>query len=180
MPTQEITVRPPRTVMEVFKMLPEGTLAEVIENTLYMSPTPVTKHQRIVSKLMIHIGSFIEQNNSGEIFTAPYDVFLDESANAVQPDILFVSAENASIIDEESTIHGVPDLIIEVLSPGNKKYDQVVKKELYEKFGVKEYWIVDPETRQASGYWLESAMFVSLGAFAGKIHSQLLGHEFEF
>lgn len=51
-------------------------------------------------------------------------------------------------------MHGVPDLVIEILSPGNKKHDQVTKKNLYEKFAVKEFWIVDPETKEATGYWL--------------------------
>ena len=143
-----IVQQPPRTIMEVFKLLPEGTLAEIIENKLYMSPTPVTKHQRIISKLLSGLYVFVNKDDKGEVFTAPFDVFLDEESNAVQPDIIFVSKENSKIIDEETTIHGVPDLLIEILSPGNRKHDLVTKKDLYEKFGVKEYWIIDPETKE--------------------------------
>jgi Uma2 family endonuclease len=176
----EALIHPPRTIMEVFKMLPEGTLAEVIENTLYMSPTPVKQHQRILRKLSTQFDVFVTDHNLGEIFYAPFDVFLDEKSNAVQPDLLFISNANSKIIDEHQTVHGVPDLIIEVLSPGNKSHDMVTKRNLYEKFGVKEYWIVDPETMQASGFTLQNSVYVSLGGFSGKIQSKLLQHEFTF
>lgn len=171
---------PPRTVMEVFKMLPEGTLAEVIENTLYMSPTPIKEHQRILRKLSTQLDLFVTEKNLGEIFYGPFDVFLDENSNAVQPDLLFISNENSHIIDAFQTVHGVPDLIIEVLSPGNKQHDTVTKKDLYEKFGVKEYWIVDPETKSATGYLLKNRRYISLGEFVGNINSPLLQQTFSF
>ncbi len=81
MPDQDILVSPPRTVMEVFKMLPEGTLAEVIENSLYMSPTPLKEHQRVLRKLSTQFDLFVTENQLGEIFCSPLDVFLDEQAN---------------------------------------------------------------------------------------------------
>ncbi len=177
---EAVIVSPPRTIMEVFKMLPEGTLAEVIENTLYMSPTPVTPHQRIVSKLLIKMGSFVDERNLGEIFTAPFDVFLDETSNAVQPDILIVLNENRRIIDEKSTIHGVPDLIVEILSPGNKKHDLITKRALYEKFGVKEYWVIDPATKESIGFSLTDHSYTEFFKGNGEIHSQLLASSFAF
>ncbi len=177
---EAVIVNPPRTIMEVFKMLPEGTLAEVIENTLYMSPTPVTPHQRIVSMLLIKMGSFIVDKKLGEIFTASFDVFLDETSNAVQPDILVILHENRGIIDEKSTIHGVPDLIIEILSPGNKKHDLVTKRALYEKFGVKEYWVVDPATREATGFSLKDHAYSEIFNGTGEITSTLLANTFTF
>ena len=79
---------PPRTIMEEFQMLPEGTLAELINGTIYMSPAPTTEHQRIIRKLAFQISSFIENQNLGEVFFAPCDVYFDEKANAVQPDII--------------------------------------------------------------------------------------------
>ena len=136
-------MHPPRTIMEVFKALPPGTLAEVIDNKLYMSPTPVGRHQRILLKIAAQMLQLVENNNLGEVFVAPFDVYLDESSNAVQPDILFISKEKTLIINEDGHVHGVPDLIVEIVSPGNKRYDTVVKKELYERFGVREYWIVN-------------------------------------
>ena len=177
---REMIVSPPRTIMEVFKMLPEGTLAEVIENTLYMSPTPTTKHQRIVTRLLAGIHEHVSRRNLGEVFTAPFDVFLDENSNAVQPVILFIARENFQILNETESVHGVPDLVIEILSPGNKKHDQVIKKNLYEKFGVKEYWIVDPETGEAVGYWLNKNKFEEPVIEKEKVVSKLLNTTFPF
>jgi hypothetical protein len=76
------TGRPPRTIMEVFKMLPETTLAEVINNTLYMSPAPSPSHQRAVKKLMKTLDDFVEAHHLGETFISPIDLFLDEKSNA--------------------------------------------------------------------------------------------------
>ena len=161
-------------------MLPVGTLAELINNTLFMSPSPIGKHQRVITRLMVRIGSFVEAHDLGDLFTAPLDVFLDETDNAVQPDILFIAKANQHIVDENGTVHGVPDLVIEVLSAGNKNHDLVVKKELYERFGVKEYWIVDPEELTSQGFSLLNQRFEPIGKFQSKIVSRLLGHTFSF
>jgi Uma2 family endonuclease len=179
MPDQEILVSPPRTVLEVFKMLPEGTHAEVIQSSLYMAPSPSPEHQDVAGNLFFEIKLFLKEHSSGKIFFSAIDVYLDEHSNAVQPDLAYISNENKIKTDARG-LHGVPDLIIEVLSPGNKKHDQVTKKNLYEKFGVKEYWIVDPQTRVASGYWLQDGVYVPLGESTGKLHSKLLGKEFPF
>lgn len=127
---EEMISRPPRTIMEVYKMLPEGTLAELISGVLYMSPSPVRLHQRIVTMLSARISLYVEDNKLGEVYVAPFDVYLDECANAVQPDIVFVAKKNLSIIERH--IHGVPDLVVEVLSEGNKSHDLIKKKDLYQ------------------------------------------------
>jgi len=174
----EVLDRPPRTIMEVFKMLPEGTLAELIDGIIYMSPSPIRDHQKVLGKLFSQLLEYTESKNAGEVYLAPFDVYLDEYSNAVQPDIVFVSKENLSIIKDH--IHGVPDLMIEILSPGNKKYDQEKKKELYERFGVQEYWIIDPSTNEATGYTLKSGNYVLLFKAFGKIQSRLLNKSFSF
>jgi len=161
-------------------MLPEGTLAELIDNRLFMSPSPIGKHQRLITRLTIQLGNFIDSEKLGEIFVAPFDVYLDETANSVQPDIIFVATRNISIVNDDDVIHGVPDLIIEVLSPGNPEHDTVTKKNLYERFGVKEYWIADPATKSTIGYQLEKGSYKKLNSEKGKIDSILLGHSFQF
>jgi Uma2 family endonuclease len=176
----EVIDRPPRTIMEVFKMLPEGTLAELIDGILYMSPSPIRPHQRIVSLLAARITVFVEENDLGETYVAPFDVYLDEGQNAVQPDIVFVSKNRLSIIDPVGHIHGTPDLTIEVLSSGNREYDQEKKKELYERFGVREYWIIDPSTKEATGYSLQNGKYVVFFTACGKIQSRLLNQSFSF
>lgn len=112
------------------------------------------------------------------VYISPLDVFLDETNNAVQPDIIVVLNQNKRInIDDDGHIHGVPDMIVEVLSPGNKDHDLIRKKDLYERFGVKEYWAVDPETRLALGYMLEKNLYKQTGEDIGLIRSPLLGIE---
>lgn len=170
---------PPRTVMEVFKTLPEGTLAELIDGTLYMSPAPTPKHQRIIRELAFQIINHIKEKNNGELLFAPCDVFLDEHSNAVQPDIIFIASANLSLIKDDA-IHGVPDMLIEVLSQSNSKHDLVRKKDLYQKFGVKEYWIIDPDTKETIGYSLKDKIFNESGKFTAKIQSVVLGQTFSF
>lgn len=80
------------------------------------------------------------------------DVYLEDE-NIFQPDILFISNENQHVIEEDG-IHGAPDLVIEILSPGTAKYDLMKKKDVYERRGDKEYWIVNPETKLVQGYFL--------------------------
>jgi Uma2 family endonuclease len=170
---------PPRTAMEVYKMLPEGTLAEVIDGSLYMSPAPNTNHQKIVRSLFLKMFDYTASNHLGETFFAPHDVFLDEISNAVQPDIIFIASRNLSILKDDA-IHGVPDLLVEVLSPGNVEHDTIKKKSTYEKFGVQEYWIVNPDTKEAIGYTQSNKLYVECGRFTGKIVSLLLKQQFEF
>jgi Uma2 family endonuclease len=177
---QKTLQSPPRTSMDVFEMLPEGTLAEVIDNRLYMSPSPKGKHQRTLRNLFRSVDQFVVQQGLGEVLFAPLDVYLDEQQNAVQPDLIFISSEKASIIDDDDVVHGVPDLIIEVLSKGNQDHDEKTKKDLYERFGVKEYWIVDPSTKLSTGYQLQRGAYKSLESSHGKIMSALFQYSFTF
>ena len=174
----EILLHPPRTIMEVYKMLPVGTLAELIDGIIYMSPSPIRRHQQIIGKLFSEMYQFAAKKNIGEVYVAPFDVYLDEHANAVQPDIIFVARENASIVKDH--IHGVPDLLIELLSPGNKSHDTVKKKNLYEKFGVKEYWIIDPQTKESIGYTLDGKVYKEFFRSTGEITSRLLDATFNY
>jgi len=164
---------PPKTIMEVYKQLPEGTLAELIEGTIYMSPSPIRSHQRIVSILSSKMILFTEDTKAGEVYVAPFDVYLDEHLNAVQPDIVFVSTARLSIISQH--IHGVPDLV-----EGNESHDRIRKKNLYERFGVKEYWIINPETKEVTGYFHDNNQYEELDKTVGKITSRVLNHTFEF
>ncbi|MBX2961096.1 MAG: Uma2 family endonuclease [Cyclobacteriaceae bacterium] len=171
---------PPRTMMEVYKSLPEGTLAELIENQLIMSPSPLAIHQKVLQRIYRKFAEQIEDLERGEIFVAPIDVYLDEERNAVQPDIVIVLSKNKSIVNLKGHIHGVPDMIVEILSLGNKDHDRVKKKALYERFGVKEYWMVDPETKATEGYTLKAGTYTPLTSEVGKFSSPLLGIEIGF
>ena len=118
---------------------------ELIDGELMLAPAPIPTHQRIVRRLLYILTEFVERNQLGEVFTSPIDVVLSEH-QVVQPDILFISTERLHIIGERN-VQGAPDLVIEVLSPSTTERDRVLKASSYLRFGVPEYWIVDPSDR---------------------------------
>jgi Uma2 family endonuclease len=168
---------PPRTALEVFEMLPEGTLAEVIDNTIYMPPSPDFWHQDTLGDLYTDLNTYIKKMHLGKCLVAPMDVYLDDR-NVVQPDILFISAANLGII-KDGKIKGTPDLLAEILS-SNRKYDTKTKKDLYESFGVKEYFIINPDTKETITYYHNGSKIVKQESEKVKIKSKLLGGEFGF
>ena len=157
----ETMVRPPRTGMEAFKLMPEGTYCQLINDVLIMSPAPTTQHARIQGKIYSMIINHVLQNQIGEVYFAPVDVYLD-TKNAFQPDIFYISNERKDII-KENGIYGPPDLVIEILSKGTRKTDLIKKKNVYEATGVKEYWVADPDTKWCEGFILENGLYKSLG-----------------
>lgn len=169
---------PPRTAMEVYEMLPLGTLAEVMHNTIYISPAPSFEHQRIITYLSRLIDEHAAINKIGVAVVAPVDVYLDDK-NILQPDIVFLSNKSLRHV-KSGKIKGTPDLIVEVLSPGNEKHDLEKKKDIYEAFGVKEYFIVEPKTKAVISYYLVRNKFSKQPSAKGKISSRLLDKVFEF
>ncbi len=168
----------PETMVDIYRLLPEGTPVQVINNHLYMSPAPNVPHFRIVGSLSDEFRRIVKESGLGEVFFAPVDVYLGD-INAVQPDIFYISNENAYIV-KEAGIFGAPDLIIEVLSPGNQKADLVKKKAVYEEFGVKEYYIVNPANKNVIAYFLENEKYIEQPAQKGKLKSNLLNTEISF
>lgn len=122
---------------------------ELIEGELYLAPAPTTKHQSVAQNLEFLLMRYVREHNRGRILHAPVDVVLGKGSDrsVVQPDILFVSHKRKSIV-EEAEVAGAPDLIVEVLSPSTADRDLGVKRTLYARSGVREYWIVDPEREQ--------------------------------
>ncbi|MHB1645398.1 MAG: Uma2 family endonuclease [Candidatus Acididesulfobacter diazotrophicus] len=132
------------TVLDYYN-LPEGSPYQLIEGDLVMSPSPTTEHQSISRNVEFLILNYVKKNNLGIVFNAPIDVYLDD-INAYQPDIIFILNKNKSIIQKKG-IKGAPDLVIEILSPSSLYYDTKTKKNVYERIGVKEYIIIDPEEK---------------------------------
>ena len=135
---------------EDYLKTPDDERYELIEGDLFMTPSPKIDHQRISRKLEFRMERFVEENDLGEVFYAPCDVYFDED-DVVQPDILFVSKERLCIIGEKN-IQGAPDLIVEILSEGTAYRDAIQKKVLYARHGVKEYWIVAPKEKMVEVY----------------------------
>jgi len=158
----QLKTRPRRTVEDYLK-LPEGTRAELIEGELLMTPSPKLSHQVIARNLFVRLDAFVRAHVLGEALFAPMDVHLP-SGDVVQPDVLFVAAANAGIMQD--WIRGAPDLLVEIISPEGVERDRLVKRDLYARNGVKEYWLVDPEAHSvevlglnASGRYEPSGYF---------------------
>lgn len=129
---------------EDYLLFPEdGRRHELMEGERFVTPSPNTKHQRVSVSLSAVLFSHLKRTGEGRVFTAPFDVILSD-LDVVQPDILFVSASRASIITEKN-VQGAPDLVVEIVSETTRKIDETTKRKLYERYGVSEYWIVDPE-----------------------------------
>ena len=115
---------------------------ELIEGELYVVPSPPTTHQRVSRNLLKVLDDSVQAQNLGEVLTAPLDVELSDE-DVLQPDLIYISNDRASIATDQN-IQGPPDLVVEILSPGTADRDRTVKRTRYLKFGVREYWIVDP------------------------------------
>ena len=158
---------------EDYLRLPDdGKRYQIIGGKLYRMPAPVPYHQKVSGNLYFIIRSYVRAENMGEVFYAPCDVVLSEE-DIVQPDIIFISTEREYII-EEKNIQGAPDLVIEIMSPRSEYLDCKVKVELYEEYGVKEYWLVDPDRKDVEVLTLTQEGYKSLGAFNKSFSSPLL------
>ncbi len=170
--------RLPQTAIELFEMLPEGLRCEVINNTIYMAPAPSFEHQEISDELTSQIRAFIKIKGLGKCVSSPVDVFLDKD-NAFQPDVIFIATENLGII-QKGKVRGVPDLIIEVLSPGSRKTDLTIKRKAYEKNGVKEFFIIDPDSKKVISFLHNGKSFSKAADTKNKLISKLLKKTFIF
>jgi Uma2 family endonuclease len=155
----DLRLRPRKTV-EDFMKLPEGTLAELIDGEIYVSAAPQVPHQRAVLVLATALGTFAHPRKLGEVFLSPMDVHLP-SGDIVEPDLIFVRRENFAIIQD--WIRGVPDLLVEVLSPAHPERDLIVKRGLFAQNGVGEYWIIDPMDRSVQIFKLSGERFEPAG-----------------
>ena len=136
---------------------PDSGQYQLIQGELVTMTSPNTRHQSIILNISYHLQSFLHKNGLGKLFLSPMDVVMGEG-EVYQPDILFILESNQKII-EDTKINGIPDMIVEVLSPSNAYYDLVVKKKIYEQCGVKEYWIVDPLQNTLDLYVLHNNKF---------------------
>lgn len=152
-------------------------LTQIINGVEIMAPSPFGIHQRISYNLTLEIGLFLRREPIGTLFTAPLDVILDPKINQVQPDLIFIKKENMGIFQEHGWIRGVPDLLIEVVSKGTITRDTEEKYEIYQKYGVSEYWLVFPEQQCIEVYTLENSVYIlysSSEKTEGKVVSKIL------
>ncbi len=131
---------------------PESPLFELINGVLYTAPSPSTVHQSISLNLTYQISKYLEKKSLGRLFHAPIDVILTET-DVVVPDLFFISKERFHLITPKN-IQVAPDFIIEILST-NRDRDLVIKKQLYERHEVMEYWVVDPDNKTVTVFLLQ-------------------------
>lgn len=141
-----------------YLMLPnDGKRYEIIEGELYMTAAPFSIHQRVSHEVNDVLSSFVREHDLGEVYYAPIDVVLSMT-DIVEPDILYIAKERLHIIMKKNII-AAPDLVVEIISESTGKVDRGQKKVLYEKYGVKEYWIVDPDQQNIERFNLKDGKF---------------------
>jgi Uma2 family endonuclease len=127
-----------------FLLFPDdGKRHEIIDGEHYVTPSPNLRHQTIVGALHLLIATYLEAHPIGRIFLSPLDVIFTD-LDVVEPDLLYVSHDRDDALTG-THVRGVPELVIEIASKGTRKRDETTKRRLYERVGVSEYWIVDPE-----------------------------------
>jgi len=148
----------------------DGQRHELIDGEHYVTPTPLLRHQRILGNLHFAIRTYLEMHPLGEVFMAPLDVIFSKH-DVVEPDLLYVSKERGKEIYGE-WIHGAPDLVVEIASPTTRRRDETIKRRLYERWNVLEYWTIDPELEIVRAYLRRDARFeraVELSQEAGDV-----------
>lgn len=135
-----------RLTYDDFVLFPDdGKRHELVDGEHYVTPSPNTRHQQVAGDLFALIWTHLEAHPIGRVFVAPFDVVFSRF-DVVEPDILYLSNARAAEVVTPQHVHGAPELVVEVTSPGTRKRDETIKKHLYERAGVSEYWVVDPDT----------------------------------
>jgi Uma2 family endonuclease len=145
--------------------LPETNRScELWDGELIMSPGPSCRHQTISHRFHRFLEDWVTAQESGEVFGAPLDMVLAPH-QVVQPDVMFIHRDRRHII--QRALEGPADLVAEVLSLGGRTRDRIEKRDLYEQYGVREYWIIDPEARTVEVLFLEPTGYRLVGIARG-------------
>jgi len=142
-----------------FLLFPDdGKRHELIDGEHYVTPSPNTKHQRVSGNLHFLIRAWLEDHPIGQIFYAPFDVVFTKF-DVVEPDLLYISNERMPQILTTLHVTGAPEIVVEIGSPSTRTRDETIKRHLYERSGVSEYWVIDPELDLVRVYRLEERTF---------------------
>jgi Uma2 family endonuclease len=159
--------------LEAIPQAREGDRHELIDGELIVTPSPIPVHQIVSLNLVRQLDQHVNATGLGRLLYAPVDIRFTPG-NVLIPDIVFITCDRLHIIGPKA-IDGPPDLVIEILSPGTRQRDLSVKHSLYARFGVGEYWIVDPEARTMSVFSLIGDRYEPVPTAAdGMIHSRVL------
>ena len=168
-PTMPVSRRVKLTYDDFVQLPDDGLRHELIEGEHYVTPSPNTRHQRISIRLGLLIGGWLDAHPGGQLFHAPLDVVFSEF-DIVEPDLIYLSSQRAFDLVTAQHVRGVPELVIEIVSPGTRRPDETIKRRLYERAGVDEYWVVDPDIGAVRVYRRHGDLFgrpTELSADAG-------------
>jgi Uma2 family endonuclease len=134
-----------RFTYEDFLLFPDdGLRHEIIDGEHYVSPAPNLRHQDLVGRVYLEIGNYLAAHpGTGRAFLSPFDVVFS-FYDVVEPDLLFIAGDQLEILTEKN-VQGSPALVVEILSRGTRKRDEQIKLRLFDRSGVREYWLIDPE-----------------------------------
>ncbi|HEV2855871.1 MAG TPA: Uma2 family endonuclease [Thermoanaerobaculia bacterium] len=143
---------PRKLTYDDYLLFPEddGLRHEILDGEHYVTAAPFFRHQFLAGRLYLRLGRFVEERDLGVAVFAPVDVLLSPY-DIAQPDLLFISKERAGIITKKN-LQGAPDLVVEILSESTRRRDGGIKLERYDRFGVGEYWMLDPDSKAAWVY----------------------------
>jgi Uma2 family endonuclease len=142
----------PFTAADYMSLPEHGPRYQLVDGELYIAPAPNRHHQSISRNIGYLMLDYLDEHPIGVVYYAPFDVQLTD-ITVVQPDIAFFSTQRASYLTEHGA-EGAPDLVVEILSPKTASLDLGAKREIYARTGVREMWIVEPETRMLKVYRL--------------------------
>ena len=149
----------------------DGKRHEIIDGEHFVTPSPNTKHQAVSMNLAAILWTYLKDHPIGAVFAAPFDVVFSD-VDVVEPDLIYVSLERLHILTSQHA-RGAPDLAVEILSPGTRMTDEVKKRQLYERFGVGEYWVIDPELNTITVYRRVQDAFVRVAELSAE-HADML------
>jgi Uma2 family endonuclease len=158
----------PMTAEEYFRLPDDGYRYEIVQGVMALSPSPSPKHQRVLVQIVTQIQSFLELHAVGNVY-AELDIKLEERL-VYRPDIVFIRAER--VLENWERVRTAPDLVVEILSPESRRYDRETKRDDYERCGVREYWMVDPDDETFTFLRLEAGKYVEVAPEGEHFHSQ--------
>jgi Uma2 family endonuclease len=149
-----------------YEALPaDGRRYELHDGELSVTPAPGTRHQRVSSALFSLLKAHVDTRRLGEVLYAPVDVILADTT-IVQPDLVYLDPTRAHLVSDRG-IEGPPTLAIEILSPSTTRIDRRIKTDLYRRYGVPYYWIVDADARTVEAYGLAEGRYALLARISG-------------
>ena len=164
----------PRMTTDEYLAGPEAMLRrELVWGVVREPPSPFRKHQGVVTQATMILAEHVLHNQLGRVYVSPLDVVFDrQKALVLQPDVMFISYERLGFLND--FVEGPPDLVVEVISEGSRNYDRVTKLQWYREYGVREYWVIDPEVPeieviQLDGEALERQTFRPVDAIRSKV-----------